>query len=70
MDQQIDLAPAGLDTTISQTHHEQQHRIGAVTFGRKYGIDLWALASEFERRSPDQKMRASLRLLPIDATAD
>jgi hypothetical protein len=54
--------------SLCRTHHDEQHRIGAISFGRKYGIDLWALASEFARRSPDQKMRDSLRLLPIDAT--
>jgi hypothetical protein len=49
--------------SLCRTHHDEQHRVGAVSFGRKYGIDLWALASEFARRSPDQKMRASLRLV-------
>jgi hypothetical protein len=49
--------------SLCRAHHDEQHRIGAVSFGDKYGIDLWALASEFARRSPDQKMRASLRLV-------
>jgi hypothetical protein len=32
-------------------------------FGDKYQIDLWALAAEFARRSPDWQMRASLKLV-------
>ena len=38
-------------------------RIGADAFGDKYRIDLWALAAEFARRSPDWEMRASLKLV-------
>jgi Putative HNHc nuclease len=52
--------------SLCRTHHDEQHRIGATSFERKYGIDLWALAAEFARRSPDQKMRASLRLVQVD----
>ena len=37
--------------------------IGGVSFGQKYKIDLWALAAEFAHRSPDQAMRASLKLI-------
>jgi hypothetical protein len=46
--------------SLCRLHHDEQHHLGAVAFGRKYGIDLWALAAEFARRSPDRKMRASL----------
>ena len=46
---------------------DRQHRLGARAFSRKYRIDLWALAAEFARRSPDWQMRASLKL--IDAVA-
>ena len=52
--------------SLCRTHHDEQHRIGAISFGRKYGIDLWTLASEFARRSPDQRMRTSLRLIKSD----
>jgi hypothetical protein len=47
-------------------HHSEQHSLGADGFGRKYGVDLWALAAEFTRRSPDWAMRASLRLVSAE----
>ena len=43
-----------------RSHHVEQHSLGVDAFDRKYGIDLWALAAEFARRSPDQDMRVSL----------
>ena len=49
--------------SLCRTHHDEQHRIGAEAFGDKYRIDLWALAAEFARRSPDWEMRASLKLV-------
>ena len=49
--------------SLCRVHHDEQHRIGADAFGDKYLIDLWALAAEFGRRSPDWEMRASLRLV-------
>ena len=49
--------------SLCRFHHDEQHRLGAEAFGRKYGIDLWALAAEFARRSPDWEMRASLKLV-------
>jgi hypothetical protein len=52
-------------------HHDEQHRLGATAFGRKYQLDLWALAAEFVRRSPDWEMRVSLKPIranQIDAT--
>jgi hypothetical protein len=52
--------------SLCRMHHDEQHRIGATAFGRKYRIDLWALAAEFARRSPDRKMHASLKLIPAD----
>jgi hypothetical protein len=51
--------------SLCRVHHDEQHRIGADTFGDKYGIDLWSLAAEFARRSPDWEMRASLRLVSL-----
>ena len=50
--------------SLCRMHHDEQHRIGVAAFSRKYGIDLWALAAEFARRSPDWEMRASLKLVP------
>jgi hypothetical protein len=49
--------------SLCRVHHDEQHRIGADAFNKKYGIDLWALAAEFARRSPDWEMRASLRIV-------
>ena len=53
--------------SLCRAHHDEQHRIGALTFSKKYKIDLWALAAEFARRSPDWQMRASLKLVDVDA---
>jgi hypothetical protein len=50
--------------------HHGEHRIGARAFNEKYSIDLWALAAEFVRRSPDGDMRALLRIIPADAASD
>ena len=50
--------------SLCRAHHDEQHRIGTAAFGRKYQIDLWALAAEFARKSPDWEMRASLKLVP------
>ncbi len=49
--------------SLCRVHHEEQHRIGADAFGDKHQIDLWALATEFARRSPDWEMRASLKIV-------
>jgi hypothetical protein len=64
-------ANAGKDQTphdvfgvsLCRTHHVEQHAIGVDAFDNKYGIDLWALAAEFARRSPDWEMRASLKMV-------
>ena len=55
--------------SLCRKHHDEQHRIGADAFGDKHGIDLWALAAEFGRRSPDWQMRASLKLVHATAIA-
>jgi len=49
--------------SLCRMHHDEQHRLGADAFGQKYGIDLWVLAAEFGRKSPDWEMRASLRIV-------
>ncbi len=48
--------------SLCRLHHNEQHHIGADAFGDKYQIDLWALAAEFARQSPDWEMRASAKL--------
>ena len=55
--------------SLCRVHHDEQHRIGAEAFNKKYGIDLWALAAEFARRSPDWEMRASLKLVSAEKLA-
>jgi hypothetical protein len=49
--------------SLCRMHHDEQHRLGIDAFDRKYGIDLWALAAEFARRTPDNDMRATLKLV-------
>jgi hypothetical protein len=49
--------------SLCRTHHVEQHSFGVDGFDRKYGTDLWALAAEFARRSPDTDMRAALKLV-------
>ena len=49
--------------SLCRAHHDEQHRLGVEAFDRKYGIDLWELAAEFARRSPDNGMRATLKLV-------
>jgi hypothetical protein len=49
--------------SLCRVHHDEQHRIGADGFSKKYQVDLWALAAEFARKSPDFEMRASLKLV-------
>jgi putative HNHc nuclease len=51
--------------SLCRVHHNEQHRIGVDAFNKKYGIDLWALAAEFVRKSPDWEMRASLKLVSL-----
>jgi hypothetical protein len=46
--------------SLCRTHHDEQHRLGTKRFGDKYQIDLWVLAAEFARLSPDREMRVSL----------
>jgi len=55
--------------SLCRIHHDEQHRIGADAFSKKYGIDLWDLAAEFARRSPDWEMRASLKLVRAEQIA-
>lgn len=52
----------GFGVSLCRKHHDEQHSLGVAAFDRKYGIDLWALAAEFARYSPDVDMRATLEL--------
>jgi Putative HNHc nuclease len=49
--------------SLCRLHHIEQHRLGTARFAQKYQLDLWALAAEFARRSPDRDMKASLALI-------
>jgi hypothetical protein len=56
--------------SLCRNHHVEQHGLGVDAFDRKYGTDLWALAAEFARRSPDVDMRATLKLVYPEELAD
>lgn len=53
--------------SLCVAHHDEQHDKGAETFQAKYKIDLWKLAAEFTRLSPDWQMKDSLRTNTEDA---
>lgn len=46
--------------SLCRLHHDECHLIGTFAFCDKYAIDLWNLAAEFARRSPDLKMREAM----------
>jgi hypothetical protein len=52
--------------SLCRAHHDEQHQFGVAAFDKKYGTDLWTLAAEFARQSPDWQMRASLKLIRAD----
>ncbi len=56
--------------SLCRHHHVEQHSLGVDAFDRKYGTNLWALAAEFARRSPDTEMRATLKLVRARELAD
>lgn len=45
---------------LCHNHHDEHHSCGVHTFEDRHGIDLYAIAAEFVRRSPDWKMRLAL----------
>jgi hypothetical protein len=49
--------------SLCRHHQVEQHSLGVDAFDRKYGTNLWALAAEFARCSPDADMRAALKLV-------
>ena len=54
---------AAYATAPCRLQRDEQHLIGIDAVSKKYGIDLWGLAAEFARKSPDWEMRASLKLV-------
>jgi len=45
---------------LCRNHHDEHHNCGVHTFEDRHGIDLYAIAAELVRVSPDWKMRVSL----------
>lgn len=43
------------------TAHTEQHAIGEPEFARKYGLDLRAICQDYASRSPDQRIRETVR---------
>jgi hypothetical protein len=56
--------------SLCRDHHVEQHSLGVDAFDRKYDTNLWALAAEFARGSPDIDMRAALKLVRVEEFAD
>ena len=58
--------------SLCRIHHDEQHRLGTGRFVDKYQVDLWALAAEFARRSPDRDMQSSLHFVDslLEAESD
>ena len=46
---------------LCSQHHKEQHSIGILTFQRRYGLDLWAIAAEFTRRTTDKALAEAIR---------
>lgn len=42
---------------LCRHHHDEEEACGPDAFGDRHGIDLWAIAAELVRRSPDGRMR-------------
>lgn len=47
---------------LCREHHLQQEPAGPDVFGDRHGIDLWAIAAELVRQSPDMQMRLAMML--------
>lgn len=45
---------------LCRFHHDEEEPIGPDAFGDRRGIDLWAIAAELVRRSPDGRMRVAM----------
>lgn len=54
---------------LCRNHHEQQEPAGPDAFGDRWGIDLWAIAAELARKSPDAKMRVAMLEQQLDEPA-
>jgi hypothetical protein len=55
--------------SLCRDHHAEQHRIGEVSFERRYRIDLRVLAEQFLRRSPYAKhLRGNVPTTAIAST--
>jgi hypothetical protein len=41
--------------SLCRVHHAEQHRIGELSFEKRYGLDLLSLAESFARLSPHRR---------------
>ena len=56
------LKPADwFGVSLCAQHHDEAHSIGHDSFAAKHGIDLWKMAAEFARLSPDLLMKEEMR---------
>lgn len=53
--------PDWFGVSLCQFHHGIQHLAGAETFQKVHGIDLWKLAAEFAKASPDVAMKLAMK---------
>ena len=49
---------------LCRHHHLEQHDCGVDTFEDRHGVDLWAIARDLVRRSPDTRMKDALAQSP------
>lgn len=54
--------------SLCRFHHGEQHEIGIRSFQKRHGIDLWALALAFSRKSPEPKVREAMKLIAVELT--
>ena len=47
--------------SLCLVHHHEQHTLGIETFQAKYKVDLFALATEFARKTTDKALRLALQ---------
>jgi hypothetical protein len=48
--------------SLCAAHHAEQHQHGAETFMKRHRVDLWKLAVEFCKASPDINMKQSMAI--------
>ena len=56
--------------SLCRSHHSETHAHGDITFERKYGVNLAAMALEFAASSPDKEVKARVRELDLRAVLE